>query len=1425
MKRAWKWFKRIVAGVLGLAVVAVIAVLILLHTDWGREQVRKRVEAVLLDQFPGGAHIGRLDGSIFGTLVITNLELDGVDHKPLISVGKLEVKPAILPLLWKTVRVNAVIATDVAIDWRAQPAKPPSPSTEPATTSPWSIDLQDIEVHRGKVALAGQPYTIDGLELGAAFSMLSGAPLSVTASVHGMWVERQAPIAATFAFLLDDGLPVVPSGSIIVGGVSITAAGVRGETGTIVVRGTADAIAALDPRVSLPGNVLIELSADASHKVDINGAIGPTPIEGSVQLDRGPFGARGTIGTHDVDLETLTRGKIHGGGDAVVTFATNGKQLHATIVAIPRIEGIPVDTVVVNVDGTAAGGHVIAFVDGPGELHAVASADITPAKVTRSHVAVSIADPSGFAPITGALRANLTASGPFASLAFTGTATGRGVGYQDARVSDLVAQFSGRVAKPRPYGIAHVVATGITNDRSVLGNAVIDVRDDGSGRFGVTVHADPRPKLAIDLDATVIPQGGGRLAVDLGNHRINTPTALFSGVGGHVAVAPDRVVLTDLRTSAGQGGVDITATYRTYDKDLIATAALTQVEIEEIVPAITGHLDGTVAIEKRGTAWSGKGDLTGTGITRDGRLPADAQLHLVLAGRKLTATATATNGSVGSAEIALDLRGPENPFDVAGWQRVPRADIHRLAIALHKISPGAVDARASGTIDGVLELTPTDSKGTFEIRGVTVPVGMVDVDMTVVPAGTDELGLVAQAHLTDVGTVDIGGRVQLPDQLFDAPAWLALGRNALRGFSAQMDEVDIDPAMLARFHIDAPYHGRAMIQLAVGPGGETSKLGLDLTGLAGGSIVKPLELHAEISTSPTGTSAFANASSNMHELLRIDGQIPVTTDQWLAGGWTQARTAELTGTVEIPSVSAVELLAIVGRTHLTGGSLGGKATIGGTLGTPTATARFTAHDIAVAAELGDKAPPVLKELVLVASWGGASGSIDITGFEADGGRMHIAAQGSPLALADGTARLEIGKLDLVPIAAFLPGPYVSLAGQVDGAVTVKGFLPATAKLGGTATIAKGRIPISPTIGTLQGASLRLTLYERDVEVVLDADLGVNHSTVRNLHVEAKGDLSHIEATARLRQVSPINALRPIIDADVEAKLDRGSQWTGTITVKNGHVFVPSKKGTKLLSSSTPDDLVFVDKPVPIAKTFIRPPPEHPTIAVHVEMWSTVVEVEDIARTNVTGQIDVTLGGGGIGMFGTVDVPRGSADLFNRRYDIDHGSVAFDGTMDGLINVRLVHDFPDMTLVAEIGGRVSDPQIDLSSSPATYTRGQLLGFLLGGEPSGDPNQAATELAYGAGSAVASSIIGSKVRQVIKIIDVLHCDTSTLGTSCTVGKWINDKLFISARANLSARPDENRNEGEGQYYLKRNILLDLIGGDSSYHSLDVLWRKRW
>ena len=103
MKRAWRWTKRVTLGLLGLAVLAVAFALIAVHTDWGRNIVRGQVENILADSFPGGAKIGRIDGSPFGTLVISDVVLNGPDKLPLVSVKRLEVQASIAPLLGKTV--------------------------------------------------------------------------------------------------------------------------------------------------------------------------------------------------------------------------------------------------------------------------------------------------------------------------------------------------------------------------------------------------------------------------------------------------------------------------------------------------------------------------------------------------------------------------------------------------------------------------------------------------------------------------------------------------------------------------------------------------------------------------------------------------------------------------------------------------------------------------------------------------------------------------------------------------------------------------------------------------------------------------------------------------------------------------------------------------------------------------------------------------------------------------------------------------------------------------------------------------------------------------------------------------------------------------------------------------------------------------
>jgi autotransporter translocation and assembly factor TamB len=166
----------------------------------------------------------------------------------------------------------------------------------------------------------------------------------------------------------------------------------------------------------------------------------------------------------------------------------------------------------------------------------------------------------------------------------------------------------------------------------------------------------------------------------------------------------------------------------------------------------------------------------------------------------------------------------------------------------------------------------------------------------------------------------------------------------------------------------------------------------------------------------------------------------------------------------------------------------------------------------------------------------------------------------------------------------------------------------------------------------------------------------------------------------------------------------------------------------------------------------------------------------------------------------------------------------------MLDVRITHDFREVTTVTEVHGRMSKPQLTLSSNPAQYTQAELLGFLLGGEPDGSP-----EDAQSAGSRVASTgatfignVIGNTVKGALPVdVDVLRYEaaTSTSSAAVTVGTWITDTLFLAYRRHLEARPDENAGEGNLEYWIRRRLVLEAVAGDRGVNGLDLLWRRRW
>jgi autotransporter translocation and assembly factor TamB len=238
-------------------------------------------------------------------------------------------------------------------------------------------------------------------------------------------------------------------------------------------------------------------------------------------------------------------------------------------------------------------------------------------------------------------------------------------------------------------------------------------------------------------------------------------------------------------------------------------------------------------------------------------------------------------------------------------------------------------------------------------------------------------------------------------------------------------------------------------------------------------------------------------------------------------------------------------------------------------------------------------------------------------------------------------------------------------------------------------------------------------------------------------------------------------------------------------------------------------------------------PTNPIFVVSVNLKSTRVESKEF-RGDVSGKIELRADGEAIAITGGIEAERGDLDLFGQRYYVDRAGVHFDGSPDPLLDIRITHDFPDVTTITEVRGRLSKPELVMTSDPGTYSQGQLLGFLLGGQPGGDPAGSATDRATSAGESYVANQIGGYVKKALPIdIDVLRYEaaTSTTSAAITVGTWISDALFLAYRQHLESRPDENTGEGEIEYWLSHHLVIEGTVGNRNVDGVDLLWRKRY
>ncbi|HEY0193385.1 MAG TPA: translocation/assembly module TamB domain-containing protein [Kofleriaceae bacterium] len=1096
----------------------------------------------------------------------------------------------------------------------------------------------------------------------------------------------------------------------------------------------------------------------------------------------------------------------------------------------------------------------------------------------------------------------------------------RSGGFAGLAVSAAYAQFRGGITGRSLRVNAEAAADGIARDGRPLG----DVQLRAAYRTGrpIAVELSARPAavpITAELSASVAL--GDVIRVELARLALQLPGDTRWDGGGGVLTIGDRIALRGLALHHRAATLELAAQLDPARGDLVADVNASHVELATLNRNLRGEGSSAIHVERRGHRWQADAKLDVLGLAAGKTTPpTDASVHLALADGQLTIDARANGG-----DRQLDR--------AAAWLKLDAGAIHKIRVTAHQLQLGGLVQRATspadlaalddaaaapvahshsagpvpvapeapepapvagasdaadtadairGTIDGELDLAPTHPSGSLALRGIGLPIGVLDADVALA-AHHGALAIKLDARMPDVAVAHVAAELDVPAHLFDPATWRKGALGLVRQVDLALDKVRVNAALLDKLGLAQklaargtviPYRASIAAKAHVGAGVSDAVVNLDLTGIRGGPLAQSLAEHLEVTASATGTVVHGElrgggtkkGEEGKVPLGTLDATLAMTMAQWLAAPRTVLGAA-LSARWVLPDTDAVPILAIVDRHELTGGTLAIDAAVTGTPGAPILDhADVIARKLAARAQLGGHAPPVFDELRVSAKMAAGAAGVTVTGRELGGGTLD-AELAVPLPAADLVAAahgtLGAHRLDLAPIAAVLPGRFSAVAGTLDGALAFTG-----GKLSGALAVTGGALPIAPVIGTLHDTSAKLAIDDKHVHVELTGGLGGGAIEVV---ADAPPDLATATAKLTLTKVALLGSHRTEISAEVGAKLKlAGGEVTGELDVKRGRINVAPRTGVPLLEVDVPDDLVLptvktrTSIAAATAPAAVVPAPglvagEQPAEAaateaatrsspvnLHVALGNTILNAPDVvavlpgvevasvhAIAHSDAGLDVAIGEQ-VAIVGRIDLDSGDVDFLGRRYLItaDTSSVTFDGSVDPLLAIQMSYAFPSMTLTADVRGRVSTPDPHLSSDTAGYSDDQLFAFFLGGSPTDDVQQRQADSSSDAATvALAKVASGALGRQFNKILPVklysVACapGTAAASKSCTLGKQLSRRLYLYYSTRPTPLTNENTNEVQLQYRLSNTTLIDVTGGDREHHSADLLSRHPW
>lgn len=210
------------------------------------------------------------------------------------------------------------------------------------------------------------------------------------------------------------------------------------------------------------------------------------------------------------------------------------------------------------------------------------------------------------------------------------------------------------------------------------------------------------------------------------------------------------------------------------------------------------------------------------------------------------------------------------------------------------------------------------------------------------------------------------------------------------------------------------------------------------------------------------------------------------------------------------------------------------------------------------------------------------------------------------------------------------------------------------------------------------------------------------------------------------------------------------------------------------------------------------------------------------------------------LFGSVDVVRGQYDLLGKTFQINEGSISFQGgeEMMPYMDIKASYSFRNQQRVEQelsvhITGKAETPEVNFQLDGSSISEGDALSYLLFGKSMNELTIDEQDNVSGAGSGslagrAAASILSSQLtnflgeKLAVDYIEV-KSDGGFDNATVVVGKYITNDLFVSYEQRFGETHEENLSKYEVklEYELFRFLFFELNNSSRS-SGFDVIFK---